>query len=287
VSFPAASFLALASALGFAVGRVVLKRALPHTTPLTAVIVSIVFTGTVLVIVAAFTAPLAELATPAVWPFVVAGLLAPGLARLLVYVGIDRIGAARSSAIMPIGPFSAILLAVAFLDERPSGGLLVGAACIVAGTILLSQQEEGRGAWRRRDLIFPLLGAIGFGLRDVISRWGLQTFPHPMVAAVVATMTSAVVIAPFAQRHRGDLRADRVGVRLLIVTGVCEALGSLALWAALAVGEVSVVTPLAYAQPMFTVLLAAILLRDVEQITWRVAVATPMMITGSILVIRA
>jgi len=38
---------------------------------------------------------------------------------------------------------------------------------------------------------------------------------------------------------------------------------------------------------MFTVLLAAILLRDVEQITWRVAVATPMMITGSILVIRA
>lgn len=283
----AAPFLALAAALGFALARVVLKRALPHTTPLTAVVVSIVFTGTVLWIVAALTAPLSQFATTAVWPFVIAGLLAPGLARLLVYVGIDRIGAARSSAIMPIGPFSAILLAVVFLGERPSGSLLVGAACIVAGTILLSQQERGGRAWRRRDLIFPLLGAIAFGLRDVVSRWGLLTFPHPTVAAVVATMTSAVLIAAFAQRRRGELRADRLGRGLLLLTGTCEALGSVALWAALAVGNVSVVTPLAHAQPMFTVVLAAILLRDIEQVTWRVAVATPIMVAGAILVIRS
>jgi uncharacterized membrane protein len=55
----------------------------------------------------------------------------------------------------------------------------------------------------------------------------------------------------------------------------------------LAVGHVSVVTPLAHAQPMFTVVLAAILLRDIEQVTWRVAVATPIMVAGAILVIRS
>jgi hypothetical protein len=38
---------------------------------------------------------------------------------------------------------------------------------------------------------------------------------------------------------------------------------------------------------MFTVILAALLLRDVEQVTWRVAVATPIMVAGAILVIRA
>ena len=281
----AAPFLALAAALGFAVARVILKRALPHTTPLTGVVVSIIFTGTVLLIVAALTTPFAEFATTNVWPFVIAGLLAPALGRLLVYTGIDRIGAARSSAVMPIGPFSAILLAVVFLGERPSGSLLVGAACIVMGTILLSQQEAGRGAWRRRDLIFPLLGAIAFGLRDVVSRWGLEALPHPMVAAVVATMTSAILIAFFAWRRVGDLRADRTGVVLLIQTGACEALASLAMWAALSVGKVSVVTPLVNSQPMFTVFLAAILLRDVEQVSWRIALATPLMVTGAILVI--
>jgi uncharacterized membrane protein len=283
----AAPALALAAALSFALARVVLKRALPHTTPLTAVVTSIIFTGTVLWIVALLTAPVGLMATPAVWPFVVAGLLAPGLGRLLVYVGINRIGAARSSAIMPMGPFSAILLAVILLGERPSGSLLLGAVCIVAGTILLSQQERGGRAWRRRNLLFPLLGAIAFGLRDVISRWGLQTFPHPTVAAVVATMASALFMSGYALGRRDELRANRRGLAFLIVTGTFEALGSLALWAALAVGRVSVVTPLVNAQPMFTVILAALLLRDVEQVTWRVAVATPIMVAGAILVIRA
>jgi uncharacterized membrane protein len=282
-----AAFLALGAALGFALARVVLKRALPHTTALTAVITSIAFTGTMLFAVAALTAPLARLATAAVWPFAVAGLLAPGLARLLVYVGIDRVGAARSSAVMPIGPFSAILLAVVFLGERPSGRLLVGAACIVAGTILLSRQERGGRAWRRRDLIFPLLGAVAFGTRDVISRWGLQSFAYPTLAAVVATSASAVLMAAFALRRRGELRADRAGVGFLVLTGTFEALGSLALWIALSVGQVSVVTPLAHAQPIFTVALAAVLLRDVEQVTWRVAVAAPLMVAGAILVIRS
>src|SRR5262245_17831340 len=283
----AAPILALAAATGFALARVIRKRALPHTTALTAVVTSIVFTGTVLWIVAVVTEPVALFGTTAIWPFAVAGLVAPGLARLLVYTGIDRVGAARAAAMMPIGPFSAIVLAVVFLGERPSGSLLLGAACILAGTILLSQREQGGRPWRRRDLIFPLLGAIAFGLRDVISRWGLRSFPHAAVAAVVATMASAVLIAGFTLGRRGSLRADRVGLGLLALTGTFEALGSLALWAALSVGNVSVVTPLANSQPMFTVVLAAILLRDVEQVTWRVAAATPIMVAGAVLVIRS
>ena len=71
-------------------------------------------------------------------------------------------------------------------------------------------------------------------------------------------MTSAVLIAVFAQRRRGELRVDRAGVGLLALTGILEALGSVALWTALGVGNVSVVTPLTHAQPMFTVILAAI-----------------------------
>jgi uncharacterized membrane protein len=107
------------------------------------------------------------------------------------------------------------------------------------------------------------------------------------VAAVVATMTSAVLIAAYALWRRGELRATRVGLLFLALTGTFEALGSLALWAALSAGNVSVVTPLVHAQPMFTVVLAAILLRDVEQVTWRVAAATPIMVAGAILVIRS
>jgi drug/metabolite transporter (DMT)-like permease len=45
---------------------------------------------------------------------------------------------------MPIGPFSAILLAVAFLGERPSGSLLIGAAFILGGTILFRSRRVAK-----------------------------------------------------------------------------------------------------------------------------------------------
>jgi hypothetical protein len=47
---------------------------------------------------AAATESLSLLLTGRVWPFVVAGLAAPGLARLGLYLGVHRVGASRASA---------------------------------------------------------------------------------------------------------------------------------------------------------------------------------------------
>jgi DME family drug/metabolite transporter len=280
------ALLALAAALGFALARTVLKRALQHSTPLTAVAVSVLFTAAFLTGIAALTAPLSQLVTWLMAPFIAAGLLAPGVGRLLTYVGIDRLGAARASAVSAAAPLFAVVLAIVLLGERPSWSLLVGAACIVGGGILLSQRDRTSTAWRRRDLVFPALGALAFASRDIVSRWGLRSFPHPSLAAVAATLTSVAVILLFGLRQRGQLRADRAGVGLLLLSGLCEALGSLALWSALGAGDVSVVTPLAHAQPIFTVILAVLFLRDLEQVTWRVGLATLVMVGGAIAVVR-
>lgn len=282
-----APFLALTAAFCFALARIFVKRGLQYSTPLTAVTISVVFTGAFLWILAGLTAPLALLGSRRVLPFVAAGLFAPGLGRLLVYVGVSRVGAARASALSSTAPLFSIFLAILVLGERPSWGLFMGAACIVAGGVALSQEGRTSRTWRRRDLMFPLLGTLGFALRDTISRWGLQSFPHPAIAAVAATMTSTAVIVSFALRRRGELRADGTGLGFLAVAGLCEALASLALWGALAAGSVSVVAPLVYAQPIFTVVLAGIFLRDLERVTWRVGFATAAMVAGAAVVVRA
>jgi drug/metabolite transporter (DMT)-like permease len=46
------------------------------------------------------------------------------------------------------------------------------------------------------------------------------------------------------------------------------------------------VTPLTHAQPIFTVILAVLFLRDLEQVTWRVGLATLVMVGGAIAVVR-
>jgi len=282
-----APLLALSAAFCFAVARVFVKRGLLYATPLTAVAISVIFTAAFLWILAALTTPLRHLASAGILPFVVAGFFAPGLGRLLVYVGVGRVGAARASALSGTAPLFAILLAVLALGERPTWNLVGGAACVVAGGAVLSQEGRASATWRPRDLLFPLAGAASFALRDSISRWALHDFPHPTLAAVVATMTSMAVIAAFGAGRRREVRLDARGLGYLALSGVFEGLASVALWAALATGEVSVVSPLVHAQPIFTVVLAGVFLRDLERVTWRTSAAAAAVVAGAALVVRA
>jgi drug/metabolite transporter (DMT)-like permease len=263
------------------------RRGLPHSTPLTAVVISVIFTGAFLWVLAVATDSLSLLWGWHILPFLLGGLFAPGLARLLIYVGIERVGAARASTLSATAPLFAIGLAVVLLGEQPTWGLLAGAGCIVAGGVVLAREGSASRSWQRRDLLFPVLGALGFALRDIVSRWGLGAFPHPALAAVAATTTSMVFIAGFALRRRDALWANGTGLRFLALAGLCEALGSLALWSALTAGSVSAVSPLVHSQPIFTVALAVFFLRDLERVTWRVTLATLAIVGGVAAVIRA
>ena len=282
-----APLLALIAALCFSLARVILKRALVSSTPLTAAVVGVAFTGVFVVAIAAATSRLSLLATWDILPFLGVGLLAPGLSRFLVYVGVDRVGAARASSVSATSPLFAIGLAVAFLGERPSGTVVIGAAFVVLGGVLLAQQGRTERAWRRRDLLFPLAGAIGFAARDTISRWALRGFPHPAVAAVAATLTSVLLITGLSLRRSGDVHADGRGMLFLALSGFLEALASLALWGALATGSVSIVSPLFNSQPVFAVAFSALLLRDLEKVTWRIVGAAVAIVIGVVIVIHA
>ena len=280
--------LALAAGFAFATGGIILKRALVYSRPLVAAVISVTATAGFVWIVAALTVPLDALLTPRVVPFLIAGVIAPGLSRLAVFTGVDRIGVARSVVLVSTSPLFAIALAILFLGERPSWVLLVGAVCVVAGGILLARRGHAEKLWRRRDLVLPLFGALGFAIRDNISRWGLIDFSEPMVAAAAATLSSVVVmwIVAAAQWARGALQFNRTGLAFMLLSGCCEGVAYLAMWKALDLGDVSVVTPLVHSQPLFTIALTLLFLRDLERITWRIALAAGSILSGVVLVIR-
>jgi uncharacterized membrane protein len=96
-----------------------------------------------------------------------------------------------------------------------------------------------------------------------------------------------IVLAAVLLRRRGAIWADAAGLRFLALAGLCEAVGSLALWSALTAGTVSTVSPLIHAQPIFTVVLAGLFLRDLERVTWRVIGAALAIVAGVAAVIQA
>lgn len=64
------------------------------------------------------------------------------VARTTSYVTIRRIGAARAAPLFGSAPLWAILLAIAFLEERPYAVIIVGAVAIVAGVTLIATDRR-------------------------------------------------------------------------------------------------------------------------------------------------
>jgi uncharacterized membrane protein len=280
-------FFALTAALCFGVAGVFLKRGLQYVNPLPAAVLSVTFTAAVVWVMTLSTASLRGLLTPRLLPFIVAGVIAPGLSRLALFTGIDRVGVARTAALGATAPLVSVALAIFFLGERPSWLLLIGAAAIVGGGVLLSVRPAGDQSWRRRDLVFPALAAVGFALRDNVSRYGFREFADATLAAAVTATTSVVILwgyAVVAARER--LRFPLVGVKFLLCAGVAEGIAYVTMWRALARGTVVVVSPLVNSHSIVAVVLAAVFLRDLERVTWRIGVATVLIVAGVMTVLR-
>jgi transporter family protein len=278
---------ALVAALGFGVSGVLMKRGLQHASALAGAAISVSFTTALIWITAVWSLSVSRLFTWKILPFVAAGLLAPGLGRLSLYAGFHRVGVARTSALASATPLLAVALAVVLLAERPSRLLLLGAVAIVVGGMLLSYRAADDRSWDRRDLIFPALAVLSFASRDVLSRWGFRSYAEPLIAPAAAATTSFVLMWSVAawQRSR-HLQIGPLGLRILAVAGVIEGTAYLMMWRALSLGDVSLVSPLVNAYSIFTVVLAAVFLRDLERVTWRIALAAVLIVGGVFAVVR-
>ena len=79
--------------------------------------VSLTISAGVLLLLVPFFVPYTSLWNPAIGYFIAAGIFAPGIGRTLGYVGIERIGVARSVPIVNSSPIFASIFAVFYLGE--------------------------------------------------------------------------------------------------------------------------------------------------------------------------
>ena len=286
--------LALVPAVLWGLGPILDKRGMDAGgTSLQAALVVVILDSVLYWVVLAIRSwpdPFAGLTTRLVALFTVAGFLGTAVGRLLVFAGVDRVGASINSAGISTRPLFATLLAAVMLGEPlgPMTGL--GVAILVAGLVVLTTSKGGDlSGWQRIDLLLPVGAALVFGAGNVLRRFGFtDTGATPLQAVAVNETAAMVALVGYAvARGRTDVFTEsRTSYWYFGGSGVLTAVALLAFFTAFSLDAVRValVDSLAATAPLFTALFSAVLLRDVERVTRGVVFGAVLVVLGAVLI---
>lgn len=222
--------------------------------------------------------------------FVFAGVIGTAIGRITIFVGVDKVGASLNSTILSTRPLFATLIALVFLGEPLGPVTGVGIVILVAGLSVLTLSRGGDlGGWRPRDLLWPLAAAATFAVANVSRRYGMLETPISALEAVAINETAGlIVLVTYALTVKGTAVLSRPRETYLYFTGsgLLTTVAMLSLMAALGLeeGRIAVVDPLVATAPLFTLLFAAVLLRDVERVTKGVVSGAALVVVGAVLI---
>ena len=200
------------------------------------------------------------------WPFFLAGLLAPGAAQILFTFAVRDAGASRTSVTVGTAPLFAVATALVFLDEPLVAGLVLGAALIVTGGIVLASERSTPEHFKRIGLVYALIGTAAFASRDTLVRWLIDdaTDVDPTLAAFTTMLTGTIVALGFALATRTKLTAT--AARAFVPAALCYGLSYVFLFEAFARGRVSVVSPIVATESLWGVTLSWLVLQRSEHV---------------------
>ena len=208
------------------------------------------------------------------WPFLLTGLLGPGLSQVLFTLAMREIGASRTSVAVGSAPLASVAIALLFLGEPARVPLLLGAAAIVAGGILLAAERDRPGHLRARGLLYAAAAAVVFATRDNLVR-ALHAHARPETAAA-ATLIAGTVAAAVWARRRPTLRT----LRAFTPAGILFGLSYVCLFEAYWRARVTVVSPLVATESLFGVLFSLLLLRRAEGVGARLGAGALLVVAG-------
>jgi len=238
------------------------------------------------VVALAVVAPFAAVAggsASGVWPFLLAGILAPGGSQVLFTLAVRDAGPSRSSVVVGTAPLFAVAIALAVLDEPIEPALVAGALLIVGGGIALMTERRRPERFRLIGLAYALGATALFATRDNVVRWlAGDTQVEPATAATATLFAGAVCILVFllVTKRPRRLRA----LPPFAPAGVLFGLAYVSLFAAFYSGPVSVVSPLVATESLWGVTLSAFVLGRAERVGLRLVAGAVLVVAGGALI---
>lgn len=278
--------VALAICLVSAISRVLLKKGIRNISPLTATVVSMIvgFVALAAIAIPRLSQTWSELPISGVLWYLAIGLVAPPVVRGLTYVGITKIGVARTDQVRASQPIFAALFASLLLQEAPSLIWYLAAGLILSGVyILLMEKTRDREEFHfeNNGWLFPLTAAALAGLVMIWRKSGITYLADPVLGAFFAALSGLTVgLAYLAVSGRWrELITFRPNLKFLLLAGVLTATTDILDLVALKHADVHVIAPVLGSAPLFSTLVSGYLLKE-EAITKRTWLASIIIFIG-------
>jgi transporter family protein len=277
-------FLAWLTAFSFACSNVTVGYGLRYSTPLTATFVSLIVHTVVLWSAVFISGGIPNVKWLAVGAIFLTGVVQPAM-RFFQYKGMEKIGTSRAVTLRNSYPFLSVTIGVIFLGEQLTLLGALGTVLIVAGIILSSWKlDEQFENFRWIHAIYPMITATITSIVHPLRRFALIQSDEPLFFAALVGPISLVAFAIYylTPASKDKLVWDRRALWPFLCSGLGETLAVLFMLNAFAKGSVSVVSPISATSPIWTALLGAIFLRQLEKFTTASVVGTLCVVAGVI-----
>jgi drug/metabolite transporter (DMT)-like permease len=168
------------------------------------------------------------------------------------------------------------------LAERPAPLVLLGVGLTVCGLVTVSWVGRQTN-YKKIELIFPFMCALIFSLKDVTVRWALADGGgQPILSAGIAALTSTIQIFLITRYIHGEkfvLPAAPVAW-WFVGSGIITGGSFLFMYLALSMERVTIVAPLINSYAVFVLILAPLMARQIERVTWRKIAGAVLVVAG-------
>lgn len=222
--------------------------------------------------------------------FIAAGLLAPGIARLFYFKGMQTAGISANASIFATYPIFTSIMAVSLLGEALSIENWIGLVCVIVGVIFIgrniNKNDPQTKHTSKKGLIVPVVGSLAIAFSQIVRKESLNIYNQPLLGAAMGYTTALIVyllVMAFSKTSR-TRKFSRQDMHLFWKPGVGIAAGWLLSFLALSQEMVSIVVPILQTELLFILFFAYIFLRKLEKISFKLIANAILIVVGVILV---
>ncbi len=293
---------ALLSAASWGISNALIRRAQDNTPYSTnigtflTIIVNNVINICVLSVILILQGPI-EITAIGIFFFAIGGLLNSCIGRSLLFSCFNRIGSARGGVIKGLMPLFVIIGGVAFLKEQMSYMMWVGIAVILVGVYTISfdtinrvggleNYNKDEKTLLREGIIIGIISCLFLASGNLLRKVGLQYINSSVLGVTIGSFTGLLFYGMYFL-IKGDKKQITLALKTFnkdyMLGGIFTSAALYLLFFSMQLIPISVTNSVAASEPLFTIIMSYLLLKNKENITYLTVTGGFLIIIGTVI----